>query len=337
MAAHLPTAPATRTAEATATAGIPTAVREALESASASQGYNTDGATLLHHNQHWVLRLPHATPGSPVVAKVHNAKTDRLTLTRQVATANWLTDNGVGTARPAGTRWPILAGHHLVTFTYDLGPGGPASPQALGRALAQLHALPLPGHLNLPRLDPAANVLARIEQLPDNLLAPEEHAWLTGYVRTLGDRFDATRWPGEPVVLHGDLAAQNTISTGNGAVLIDWEYAGTGPALADLAFLAWSRDAFGGNPRHYDQFSTTYGLDVTAVHGGTLYRQVLAPLRAVIGITIALEAATRAPGWADEAAHRIACTRAQEAGHPRYPWAWSTCIAYTRPAELSPT
>ncbi|MFJ9523132.1 phosphotransferase [Kitasatospora sp. NPDC101801] len=311
-------------------------MREALESASASQGFNTDGAALLHHNQHWVLRLPRATPSGSVVAKIHKEGTDRLAVTRQVATANWLHDNGVLTARPAGTGWPVLAGQHLVTFTHDLGTGGPATPRALGRALARLHALPVPRDLNLPRVDPAASLLARIEQLPDHVLDPEDRNWLTTYVHTLGERFDTTQWPGEPVVLHADLATQNTITIDlDEAALIDWEYACYGPEVCDLAFLAWSRDGFGGSPRHYDQFATTYGLDVTTVHGGTLYRQVLAPLRAVVGVVIALEAATRAPDWADEAAHRIACVRAQEAGHPRYPWAWSGSVAYIRPAELS--
>lgn len=231
---------------------------------------------------------------------------------------------------------PIQVGAHLVTFTRDLGDGGPVTSGDLGRLLSQLHALPVPRHLGLSRLDPAASLLARIEKLPGNVLDPADRHWLTHRVQEAGELFRTADWVGETVVLHGDLATQNTIRTLDGPALIDFEYVATGPALYDAAFLAWSRDGFGGGPRRYDRFCATYGTDVTTVHGGRPYAQVLAPLRAAVGVVIALEASLRAPNWAKEAAYRLTCLRNQ--GDPRfaYPWRWSSATDYTKPTAPVP-
>jgi aminoglycoside phosphotransferase (APT) family kinase protein len=45
------------------------------------------------------------------------------------------------------------------------------------------------------------------------------------------------------VLLHGDLHPQNVILTGNGPVIIDWEGAAAGPAIADVA-MTWVLVAF---------------------------------------------------------------------------------------------
>ncbi|MEU6233028.1 aminoglycoside phosphotransferase family protein [Kitasatospora sp. NPDC047058] len=324
--------------EDTATAGtaaLTASAREALVTACAAQGFDPRGARLLHRNHHWVLRLPSASPGGPVIAKVHHSSAARAAVTRQVLTAQWLHEGGILTARPAGTRFPVLAAGHLVTFTHDLGDGGRISSEELAPLLARLHALPVPGHLDLPRLDPATSLLTRIERLPDHVLGPADRHWLTGHARALGDLFTGTNWPGRPVVLHGDLATQNTLRSKAGPALIDLEYVSIGPAHYDLAFPAWTRDGFGGDPENYRQFCAAYGTDVTTVDGGEPYARVLAPLRAAVGVVIALEAAVRAPDWADEAAHRLACARGQ--GGPRfaYPWHWSSAIGYTKPPATS--
>ncbi len=310
--------------------------REALGIASASQGFDAQGACLLQYNHNWVLRLPVATPQGSVIAKVHRSGAERASVTRQVLIAQWLHDSGIRTARPAGTRFPVLAAGHLVTFTHDLGDGGPVSAADLGRLLGRLHSLPVPGYLGLPRLDPAASLLTRIERLPDHVLDPDDRHWLTTHDRALVEQFKSSDWPDGPVVLHGDLATQNTMQTTAGPALIDLEYVSTGPALYDLAFVAWSRDGFSGDPGKYIQFCAAYGTDVTAVHGGVLYRRVLAPLRAAVGVVIALEAAVRAPSWVDEAAHRLACVRGQ--GDPlfAFPWNWSSAIGYTKPPAHAP-
>ncbi|WP_327073216.1 aminoglycoside phosphotransferase family protein [Kitasatospora purpeofusca] len=314
-------------------AQMPPAVRGALEAASASQGFNTDGGKLIHHNRNWVVRLPKAGLDGPVIAKVHQAGTGRAEVVRQVRLAEWLLDSGVLTARPAGTRWPVLAGPYFVTFTHDLGEGARLSSAELARALAQLHALPVPADLDLPPLDPAAPLLARIEQIPQQVLTNPDRRWLTGHIQELGDLFRTTHWPGETALVHGDLATFNAIRTSAGPALIDWEECKVGTPLVDLAFLAWSRDAFSTDPEEYDRFCAVYGTDVTTVDGGKLYEQVLAPLRAATGAVIAFEALSRDPAWVDEAAYRMTCVRGQGERQFGYPWGWSVASGYTKPAS----
>ncbi|MCW2933387.1 MAG: hypothetical protein JWM19_4349 [Actinomycetia bacterium] len=56
--------------------------------------------------------------------------------------------------------------------------------------------------------------------------------------------------PGDSdVLLHRDLHPQNVILTQNGPVLIDWEGAARGPALADVA-MTWVIIGFSGIPAH---------------------------------------------------------------------------------------
>ncbi|MER5863540.1 aminoglycoside phosphotransferase family protein [Kitasatospora sp. NPDC002040] len=302
------------------------AVLTALEAASASRGFDTRGAHLFQQNLNWVVRMPNAAPGGSVIAKIHTPGTEQAAVIRQVLTAEWLDDNGILTTRPAGTRRPIQVGAHLVTFTHDLGVGmgGPVPPEELGRLLARLHALTVPDHLGLPRLDPAADLLARIRKLPDHVLDPDDRHWLTSHLQAAGELFESTDWPGEPVVLHGDLANQNLLRTRAGLALLDLEYVAVGWALHDLAFRAWIRDGFSDAPRRYDRFCAAYGTDVTTVHGGRPYAQVLAPLRAAVGVVIALEASLRALDWAEEAAYRLMCLRNQEDPRFAYPWRWSS-------------
>ncbi|MGW2542529.1 phosphotransferase [Kitasatospora sp. NPDC001574] len=314
---------------------LPDPVRTALESACAAEGFDAGGARVLQHHRNWVVRLPRATRAGAVVAKVHEARAEQSDVTRQVLTARWLDANGVRTARPTGTRPFVRTDGHLVTFSRDLGDGGPATAEELAALLVRLHALPVPEHLALPRLDAAGGLLARIEQLPDQVLAPDDRRWLTGHVRTLGERFDAADWPA-PVVVHGDLNTHNTIRTAAGPALIDLECAAVGPALHDLAFPAWTRDGFGGDRDDYARFCAVYGTDVTTVHDGRPYARVLAPLRAAVGVVIALEAVLRDGAWKAEAAHRLACARGQGESRSGYPWAWSTSTAYARPSAPAP-
>src|SRR5258708_22384592 len=68
--------------------------------------------------------------------------------------------------------------------------------------------------------------------------------------------------PGDSgVLLHRDLHPQNVILTQNGPVLIDWEGAARGPAIADVA-MTWVIVGFSGVPVHGVE-----GVVVQAVQG----------------------------------------------------------------------
>ncbi|MCG6496897.1 aminoglycoside phosphotransferase family protein [Kitasatospora sp. A2-31] len=295
----------------------------ALAEAAGIIGFDPAGAVVLQHRQHTVVRLPRATGRAFVVAKIYKPGEDNSAVQRQTTAAHWLRDNGVMTARPLGAPAVTRQGR-LVTFSEDLGDGGPVSSADLAHLLSTLHSLPVPEHLRLPVLDPARQLLTRIAALPRRVLAPADRHWLCGQVTAAGHQWSTHLWPGDPVAVHGDLNTFNTMqSPGYGPALLDLESLSLGPALYDLAFIAWTRDGFAADPREYENFRTAYGLDVTTVQHGAAYR-VLARLRAACGVVIALEAASHDPAWVPEAAHRTACLRRQGTGLAAYPWEWNS-------------
>ncbi|MFJ1707158.1 phosphotransferase [Kitasatospora sp. NPDC088346] len=306
----------------------------ALAEAAAMTGLDPAGAVVLQHRQHAVVRLPRATGRSSAVAKIYKPGEDHSAVQCQTMAAHWLRDNGVMTARPLSAPAVTRQGR-LVTFSEDLGDGGPVSSAQLAHLLSALHALPVPEHLRLPVLDPARQLLARIAALPRRVLAPGDRYWLYGQVTAAGQQWSAHLWPQAPAVVHGDLNTFNTmLSPSFGPALLDLESLAVGPALYDLAFVAWTRDGFAADPHGYEEFRTAYGLDVTTVQRGAAYR-VLARLRAACGVVIALEAATHDPAWMPEATHRTACLRRQSEGPPAYPWDWNSREApvMRRPGE----
>ncbi|MFJ1936791.1 aminoglycoside phosphotransferase family protein [Kitasatospora sp. NPDC088160] len=303
-------------------ASLTSRARTALRQAAAAAGFNLEGARTLQLHRNWVVRLPHAAPGRPVVAKVHEPRPTPTAVHREVQVAAWLHRSGVLTARPVVERPTATETGLLVTFTEDLGDGPPASFKGLGRLLAELHALPLPSHIALPALDVTGTLLSRISRLPEDVLAPADVHWLSIHVSAAGEQWKNTPCGGD-VVLHGDLNVLNSIVTPAGPALIDFETVSRGPAAYDLAFEAWRRDGFGEDPAGYARFCHAYGADVTTDRQGAPYK-VLARLRAATGAVIALEAAVHDPAWRPEAARRLNCVRTLNSNPARHPWNWST-------------
>jgi aminoglycoside phosphotransferase (APT) family kinase protein len=81
----------------------------------------------------------------------------------------------------------------------------------------------------------AASYFAELELGATRAHSPEERGWADEVV-TLGRHFDATYPP--TVFCHNDLAASNILVDSAAARLIDFEYAGRGAPLLDLASLA---------------------------------------------------------------------------------------------------
>ncbi|RKE21935.1 hypothetical protein [Streptomyces sp. TLI_171] len=88
--------------------------RQALTDAALDQGFDPDGAELLHDARNWVFRLPN----SGVVGKVHSRSTHYSDVVRQARTADALLAASFPTAAPVG-RISVAHGH-LVDFTEDL-------------------------------------------------------------------------------------------------------------------------------------------------------------------------------------------------------------------------
>jgi aminoglycoside phosphotransferase (APT) family kinase protein len=110
----------------------------------------------------------------------------------------------------------------------------PAVLTMIARLLRALHRLPV----DLPVYSVesfTSSYLAMLAASNVRALSAEEGRWATE-LTTLGRDFDATHPP--TAFCHNDLAAANILVDGAAARLIDFEYAGRGAPLLDLASLA---------------------------------------------------------------------------------------------------
>ncbi|WP_161606337.1 phosphotransferase [Microlunatus speluncae] len=149
----------------------------------------------------------------------------------------------------------------LLIMDYVAGEPTPFSPVPLGRLAATLGRLhrageaattvagePPPG---LPRIDRAVMLpanelrfgLSRLEPVADRVEAADRALWQ----RLVDACYAGRSFGSDPndgltrVFLHGDAHPRNSVLTPAGSVaLIDWDAAGPGPAVIDLAFLALS-------------------------------------------------------------------------------------------------
>jgi aminoglycoside phosphotransferase (APT) family kinase protein len=114
----------------------------------------------------------------------------------------------------------------------------PAVLTMIARLLRALHRLPV----DLPVYSVesfTSSYLAMLAASNVRALSAEEGRWATE-LTTLGREFDATHPP--TAFCHNDLAAANILVDGAAARLIDFEYAGRGTPLLDLASLAAMND-----------------------------------------------------------------------------------------------
>jgi thiamine kinase len=100
----------------------------------------------------------------------------------------------------------------------------------LARVLAGLHALPVRGGIRVVDFAAQGSVLA-------HALGEDAEQRLRKTAATVFR--ELAREPGPSVLCHNDLNAQNMIENGGGRIwLVDWEYAGLGEAVFDLASCA---------------------------------------------------------------------------------------------------
>ena len=123
---------------------------------------------------------------------------------------------------------------------------GPSFIDAIGRAAAEIHRLPLDDFRFLPQyVDGRAHVLARLHEMwPDCLGRDEVASAVADWVR---EHLPQDR---PAVMLHGDLLPQNVLSdcqTG-GLGVVDWEYARIGDPAYDLAIVTRGRRKLLGCP-----------------------------------------------------------------------------------------
>lgn len=222
----------------------------------------------------------------------------------------------------ARTRWVSRAGQlpivpvigrsrrdHLLAFPWIDGPvvreaDDPRAHRAAGKAIAELHgrgaaraSVLTPVDVSAPlaaaaravaALDPA--VEARVARLADRAL----HALEAGR--------------GHLVVVHGDCSPDQFIITADGALLIDFDHLGLGPAAIDLgAYRAWLES-------HAQTHAHTWGDAFLAGYqdnGGRIDESLIAASTAAALLRLTSEPfRLRRPGWHDEMHRRL--SRAEE-------------------------
>lgn len=143
----------------------------------------------------------------------------------------------------------VVDGNHILATTFIDGDPIPSTPEAFGQlaeTLGKLHSLdyhpanpPVPTAKLLPKRD-VAYALSELTPVKDNVpeALRERYDFLEAALQNLPDCEDLPN-----VFIHSDVHPGNGVQTENGTiVLYDWQDAGLGPAVIDLAYLLLSVD-----------------------------------------------------------------------------------------------
>jgi aminoglycoside phosphotransferase (APT) family kinase protein len=228
------------------------------------------GAELVRLGENAVFRLPSAG----LIARVARSSARARVAQREVSVAHWLQDQGLPVAAPAKEApTPIIVDQRVVTFWEEITDPSPSAPHELGRALRQLHACPVPAHLDLASVAPLAGVRERIAGA--ELLTDDDRGFLNRLVGSLDVAFTPAE-PGSPtVVVHGDAHVDNLIRGTDGRLAwVDLEGVALGYPEWDLVLTAIERDCGWISDAGYADFTTAYGTDVTQSPCYPVVRQI---------------------------------------------------------------
>ena len=284
---------------------------DVLTAAGKAAGVDTAGATLIRDGSQVLYRLP-----SAIVARIgRRGEVD--TAGREVLVSRWLADNDVPAVRTVhGVQQPTLVADRAVTWWNLIPEHRPATPAELGGVLRGLHALSVPAHLSLPKVDPLRGLAQTINAAA--ALFRDDHEWLLRHLETLHTRL-ADLPEGLPqCVVHGDAWQGNIAVPADGTpILLDLESTGVGRPEWDLTPLAADLVDFARiTPADYDAFVHAYGdVDVTSWDGFRL----LADIRELRWVSFAMSKSFTDSSTRLEATHRISCLRGEV---PR-PWTWN--------------
>jgi aminoglycoside phosphotransferase (APT) family kinase protein len=240
-----------------------------LEEACRATGLRPGGAELLRLGENAIFRLAH----DRVVVRIARNLDILEDAEKEVAVAHWLRDAQLAVTEPAGYQQPIVARGRPVTFWKLIDDSGiKATIADLGSVLRQLHGLPVPDSLNLPRLDMFGRVAERIAAAD---LADADRSFLAGRLRSLRAQYRDLRFGLPASAVHGDAHQSNLIKRPDGkVVLIDLERFAFGQPESDLSVTAteyligWHTD------EQYAGFVHAYGRDVMDWEGFPVVRAV---------------------------------------------------------------
>ncbi|MFF8957522.1 aminoglycoside phosphotransferase family protein [Streptomyces sp. NPDC014894] len=234
--------------------------REVLEAAGVSAG-----ARLLALGENAVFEA------GELVVKVGRSAELLARAEREVAVGRWLEEAGVPAVRPARAA-ARLADGHPVTYWHRLPDAvRPAGPEDLAGLLRQVHALPAPPDLGLPRRELLGGV-ERWLRLAGEAIDPADAEYLRARRDGFAEASAALAPRLSPGPIHGDALPRNVHVGPGGAVLVDLETFSADLREHDLVVMALSRDRYGLAPEAYDAFTRAYGWDVREWEGCAVLR-----------------------------------------------------------------
>jgi Ser/Thr protein kinase RdoA (MazF antagonist) len=272
------------------------AAAEGCATAARTVGLHPTDLEWVRHGERAVLRMN----GGQVIARVERPGVGRADAAREIAITRWLSANGIPVTQPLPVDQPVVEDGVVVTFWHGLT-GGPGTSAQLGTLLRRIHALHPPAELSQPAR-PFLRLRTRIAQATG--LDEADRAVLDDVLTTTVAAYDALAERMTPGFVHGDAACHNVLSTADGPVVFDLEYAGWGHREWDLAQTATYRDLDWVSETDYRDFERAYGRDVREFDGYPILRRARL-LRELTGLARRI-AATHDPALQAEVHRRVA-------------------------------
>ncbi|WP_030226341.1 phosphotransferase family protein [Actinoalloteichus caeruleus] len=247
----------------------------------------------------------------PVVVRIARSVALLPAARREVAVARWLRTRDFPAAVPLDLDQPMVVLGRVVTCWEAVEVTAPATTGQLATLLRRFHELTAPPELDLPALNPFARVDHWLASAP---LDEQDLDYLRGRVHQARADWADLDFALPTGVVHGDANTGNAVVDGAGRpLLLDLEYAATGPREWDLLQTALFADRFGWHTEaEYRAFSDAYGYDIRRWPG----YQRLADIREVL-MTCWLSARADDEWAAGELRKRL---RALRTGADRHDW-----------------
>lgn len=211
---------------------------------------------LIRLGENAVWRLP----GLHIIARVARSGDRYAQAERGVLLARWMAEHQVPVAAPTPDPNPHRTRDGgVVTFWREI-PGGPASPAQLGAALAALHRMPAPMHVDLPRAAAVDKAESRLRVVD---LGQEDRTALLDMAARLQGEYADLSYDLDQTVVHGDAHAANLMATPEGELgWVDLDGVGWGHPEWDLVLTAIEHECGWVDDHQYGQFVDAYGYDV---------------------------------------------------------------------------
>jgi aminoglycoside phosphotransferase (APT) family kinase protein len=148
----------------------------------------------------------------------------------------------------------------------------PADLATLARCLRSLHAIAIPEHPVLPRVEPFARFDARLASARS--LTAEDRTILTGVRDRLAEQWQEASPRLRTSVIHGDAHMENLLISVGRLAFVDLEHVAVGPPEWDLTLTAVYYECGWFSAEQYESFASEYGFDVRTIASWPVLRGI---------------------------------------------------------------